>query len=53
MVFIDLDCFDSQTLMKYKQIIPTQYFYRFFGDFDWSIAKLNPFLHFDKTRKNI
>ena len=30
-------------------IIPTQCFYRFFGDFDWSIRKIKLFLHFDKS----
>ena len=23
--------------------------YRYYGDFDWSMAKSNPFLHFDKN----
>ena len=31
------------------QIIPTQCFYRFFGDFDWSVGKIKLFLHFDKN----
>ena len=30
-------------------IIPTQCFYRFFGDFDWSVGKIKLFLHFDKN----
>ena len=30
-------------------IIPTQCFYRFFGDFDWSVGKIKLFLHFDKS----
>ena len=30
-------------------IIPTQCFYRFFGDFDWSVSKIKLFLHFDKS----
>ena len=33
----------------YTSIIPTQCFYRFFGDFDWSVGKIKLFLHFDKT----
>ena len=32
-----------------KQIIPTQCFYRFFGDFDWSVGKIRWFLHFNKN----
>ena len=31
------------------RIIPTQCFYRFFGDFDWSVGKIKLFLHFDKS----
>ena len=30
-------------------IIPTQCFYRFFQDFDWSVGKIKLFLHFDKS----
>ena len=30
-------------------IIPTQCFYRFFGDFDWSVGKIKLFLHFHKN----
>ena len=33
----------------YMGIIPTQCFYRFFGDFDWSVGKIKLFLHFDKS----
>ena len=33
----------------YLLIIPTQCFYRFFGDFDWSVGKIKLFLHFDKN----
>ena len=33
----------------YFPIIPTQCFYRFFGDFDWSVGKIKLFLHFDKN----
>ena len=33
----------------YPNIIPTQCFYRFFGDFDWSVGKIKLFLHFDKN----
>ena len=33
----------------YTLIIPTQCFYRFFGDFDWSVGKIKLFLHFDKS----
>ena len=33
----------------YVAIIPTQCFYRFFGDFDWSVCKIKLFLHFDKN----
>ena len=33
----------------YSYIIPTQCFYRFFGDFDWSLGKIKLFLHFDKN----
>ena len=32
-----------------KVIIPTQCFYRFFGDFDWSVGKIELLLHFDKS----
>ena len=32
----------------YKVIIPTLRFYHFFCDFDWSMAKSNRFLHFNK-----
>ena len=34
---------------EYEEIIPTQCFYRFFGDFDWSVGKIKLFLHFDKS----
>ena len=30
-------------------IIPPQCFYRFFGNFDWSVGKMKWFLHFNKT----
>ena len=33
----------------YIPIIPTQCFYHFFGDFDWSVGKIKLFLHFDKS----
>ena len=33
----------------HESIIPTQCFYRFFGDFDWSVGKIKLFLHFDKN----
>ena len=33
----------------YGHIIPTQCFYRFFRDFDWSVGKIKLFLHFDKS----
>ena len=36
-------------LMHHTPIIPTQCFYRFFGDFDWSVSKIELFLHFDKS----
>ena len=36
-------------LLIYLLIIPTQCFYRFFGDFDWSVGKIKLFLHFDKS----
>ena len=32
-----------------RAIIPIQCFYRFFGDFDWSVGKTKLFLHFDKS----
>ena len=35
--------------LVYNIIIPTQCFYRFFGDFDWSVGKIKLFLHFDKN----
>ena len=34
---------------SYKIIIPTQCFYCFFGDFDWSVGNIKLFLHFDKN----
>ena len=38
----------------HDDIIPTQCFYRFFGDFDWSVGKMKWFLHFNKNpRMNI
>ena len=38
----------------YNTIIPTQCFYRFFGNFDWSVGKMKWFLHFNKNpRMNI
>ena len=36
-------------MTSYHPIIPTQCFYRFFGDFDWSVGKIKLFLHFDKN----
>ena len=30
-------------------IIPTQCFYCYFGDFDWSVGKIKLILHFDKN----
>ena len=33
----------------YTLIIPTQCFYRFFGDFDLSVGKIKLFLHLDKS----
>ena len=33
----------------YTLIIPTQCFYCYFGDFDWSVGKIKLFLHFDKN----
>ena len=33
----------------YLFIIPTQCFYCFFGDFDWSVGNIKLFLHFDKN----
>ena len=33
----------------YFSIIPTQCFYCYFGDFDWSVGKIKLFLHFDKN----
>ena len=30
-------------------IIPTQCFYRFFRNFDWSVGKIKLFLHVDKN----
>ena len=37
------------TLAVGGTIIPTQCFYRFFGDFDWCVGKIKLFLHFDKS----
>ena len=34
---------------KHRTIIPTQCFYHFFGDFDWSIGKIKLFLHFNNN----
>ena len=34
---------------EYFYIIPTQCFYRFFGEFDWSVGKIKCFLHFNKN----
>ena len=36
-------------LRIHPSIIPTQCFYRLFGDFDWSVGKIKLFLHFDKS----
>ena len=38
-------------IVVYCMIIPTQCFYRFFGDFDWSVGKIKIklLLHFDKN----
>ena len=45
-----LDLAVNQHLVHiYPLIIPTQCFYRFFGDVDWSVGKIKLFLHFDKT----
>ena len=35
--------------LYYCFIIPTQCFYCFFGDFDWSVGNIKLFLHFDKN----
>ena len=35
--------------VRYISIIPTQCFYCFFGDFDWSVGNIKLFLHFDKN----
>ena len=37
------------TYTCYALIIPTQCFYRIFGDFDWSVSKIKLILHFDKS----
>ena len=37
------------SILLHGVIIPTQCFYRFFGDFDWSVGKIKLFLHFDKN----
>ena len=42
-----LDISSGISILNY--IIPTQCFYRFFGDFDWSVGKIKLFLHFDKS----
>ena len=39
----------SLLIKSFSSIIPTQCFYRFFGDFDWSVGKIKLFLHFDKN----
>ena len=39
----------NEDFTSYKEIIPTQCFFRFFGDFDWSVGKIKLFLHFDKS----
>ena len=36
-------------LLSYIPIIPTQCFYLFFGNFNWSVAKLNQFYTSIKT----
>ena len=41
--------FGKNLTFQYAGIIPTQCFYRFFGDFDWSVGKIKLFLHFDKN----
>ena len=33
------------TIIKFKLSV----FYRFFGNFDWSVGKIKSFLHFDKN----
>ena len=41
--------FICQYFSFYEQIITTQCFYRFFGDFDWSVGKIKWFLYFNKN----
>ena len=39
----------NRLLFVINTIIPTQCFYRFFGEFDWSVGKIKCFLHFNKN----
>ena len=46
---MDFNTLINRTTLLYILIIPTQCFYCFFGDFDWSIGKIKLFLHFGKS----